>query len=49
MTGPVTNSAVVALDTSILVAHRRRTAEIPSVSEKDRQEITVTVREVPHV
>ena len=29
---PMTNPAVVALDTSIVVAHRRRTTEIPSLA-----------------
>jgi hypothetical protein len=31
---PVTNPAVVALDTSIVVAHSRRIAKIPSVTKE---------------
>jgi hypothetical protein len=33
---PMTNSAVVALDTRISLAHRRRTAEIPYLTEERR-------------
>jgi hypothetical protein len=38
----VTYSAVVALDTIIVVAHRRRTAEISSLTKERRQKITKT-------
>jgi hypothetical protein len=34
---PVTNPAEVALDTSIVMAHRRCTAEIPTLTEEWRQ------------
>jgi hypothetical protein len=45
---PVTNTAVVALDTGLVVAHRRRTAEISSLTEEQRQKMTKTVLEVAH-
>jgi hypothetical protein len=37
---PMTNPAVMAIDTSIAVADRRRTAEILSLTEERRQKIS---------
>ena len=40
--------AVVTLDTSVFMLHRGRTAEIPSLTKEQAQEITKTVGEVLH-
>jgi hypothetical protein len=44
---PVTYSAIVALDTSTIVEHRKRKAEIPLLTEEQRQKTPKTVWEVP--